>query len=249
MSVRTVIADDEAPARERLKRFLAGNDSVEVVGEAEDGIKAVELIQRESPDLVLLDIQMPGLDGFGVVEALENHPIIIFITAYDEYAIRAFEVNALDYLLKPFTRERLDAALERAGRELSGRGDFSARLDALFDTLKGQRCCMERLAVKQDEKILVIDTCDIDWIGAKKGPVHIHTAQASYPSKYTLDELENRLDPAVFFRTHRSAIVNLTRIKEIVPWFAGTFMVRLADGSEIELSRNQAKALKKIIKW
>ncbi len=248
MKLRTLIVDDEAPARERLKRFLDGNDSVQVIGEAENGTQAVELIEKEQPDLVLLDIQIPGLDGFGVVEALAKPPRIIFVTAFDEYAIRAFEVNALDYLLKPFTRERLDAALERAIQEHE-KESYPSQLDALFATLKEQQRYMERLAVKQENSILVIDAADIEWIGAEKGPITIHTVNGTYPSKYTLEELESRLNPAVFFRTHRSVIVNLTRIKEIVPWFAGTFMLRLTDGSEIELSRNRAKELKKIIQW
>lgn len=249
MRMKTLVVDDEAPARERLMRFLADNDSVEIIGEAENGIRAVELIEQERPDLVLLDIQMPGLDGFGVVEAVEDPPPIVFITAYDEYAIRAFEVNALDYLLKPFTRERLDAAIERACIQIAQKSNFPAKLDAVLKTLKEQQRYPERMAVRGEDRLLVIDVSDIDWIGAGKGPVTIHTADGSYPCKYTLDEMESKLNPALFFRTHRSAIVNLSRIKEIVSWFAGTYLIRLADSTEIELSRNRAKELKKIIQW
>jgi DNA-binding LytR/AlgR family response regulator len=249
MKLRTVIVDDEAPARERLLRFLAQNDLVEIVGEADDGLKAVELIEQENPDLVLLDIQMPGLDGFAVIQSLETLPLIIFVTAYDEYAIRAFEVNALDYLLKPFTRDRLDKAIEKAQIELSRRTEFPARINSLFKTLKEQQRYTERIAVRKEGRIFVIDVASIDWIGAEKGPIYIHTKTDKYQSKYTLDELEDRLNPDMFFRTHRSAIVNLTRMKEIVPWFAGTFLVRLNDGTEIELSRNKAKQLKEILQW
>jgi DNA-binding LytR/AlgR family response regulator len=249
MKLRTLIVDDEAPARERLRKFIAQNDLVELIGEADNGVRALEMIEEESPDLVLLDIQMPDLDGFGVIQAIENSPLIIFVTAYDEYAIRAFEVNALDYLLKPFTRERLDKAIERAHQELSKGTTSPSKLDALFETLKEQRRYIERIAVRKESKIFVVDAANIDWIGTEKGPIYIHTKGDSYLTRYTLDELESRLNPDIFFRTHRSAIVNLTRIKEIVPWFAGTFLLRLTTGAEVELSRNQAKQLRKIIHW
>jgi DNA-binding LytR/AlgR family response regulator len=249
MKVRALIVDDEAPARERLKKFLAQNDLVELIGEAEDGVRAVEMIEKESPDVVLLDIQMPDLDGFGVIQALEKPPLIIFVTAYDEYAIRAFEVNALDYLLKPFTRDRLDRAIEKAQQELAKGTAFRSKVDALFETLKEQKRYIERIAVRKENRMLVIDVSDIDWIGTEKGPIYIHIKGDSYLTKYTMDELESRLNPDIFFRTHRSAIVNLTRIKEIVPWFAGTFLLRLTTGAEVELSRNQAKQLRKIIQW
>jgi two-component system LytT family response regulator len=135
MKLKTLIVDDEAPARERLKGFLSGNESVEFIGEAEDGVKALELIEDKRPDLVLLDIQMPLLDGFGVIKALDTPPLVIFITAYDEYAIRAFEVNAIDYLLKPFTKVRLERAIEKAAQEISGKTPFNTRLEGLFKTL------------------------------------------------------------------------------------------------------------------
>ena len=249
MRLGTLIVDDEAPARERLRRLLCNNSFVELIGEAEDGIKAVELIEEENPDLVLLDIQMPGLDGFGVIRALQKPPLIIFVTAYDEYAIKAFEVNALDYLLKPFTRARLERAVERAARELAKRADFSAKLDALFNTLGEQPRYLERIAVRKGSRILVINMSDIDWFGAEGGLIFIHSKEEKYISNYTLEELESRLSPSMFFRAHRSTIVNLTRIKEIIPWFAGSHKIRLTTGAELDLSRNQAKELRKIIKW
>jgi len=249
MKLRTLNVDDEAPARERLRKLLSQNELVEVIGEAEDGIKAVEMIEGLNPDLVLLDIQMPRLDGFGVIKMLQNPPLIIFVTAYDEYAIKAFEVNALDYLLKPFTKVRLERAIERAYQEFSKRTDFSAKLDALFQTLKEQPRYLERIAVRKGGRIFVIDVAQIDWIGSESGLIFIHSKEEKYITNYTLEELENRLNPNMFFRAHRSAIVNLTKVKEIIPWFAGSHRIRLTTGAEVEMSRGQAKELKKIIKW
>jgi two-component system LytT family response regulator len=249
VKLRTLIVDDEAPARERLRRLLCDNSFVELIGEAEDGVKAVELIEEKNPDLVLLDIQMPGLDGLGVIRALQKPPLIIFVTAYDEYAIRAFEVNALDYLLKPFTRVRLERAVERAYQELSKRADFSIKLDALFETLREQPRYLDRIAVRKGSRIFVINVSEIDWFGAESGLIFIHTKEEKYVTNYTLEELESRLNPDMFFRAHRSAIVNLTKIKEIIPWFAGSHKIRLTTGAEVDLSRNQVKELRKIIKW
>jgi len=249
VKLRTLIVDDEAPARERLRRLLCNNSFVELIGEAGDGIEAVELIEEENPDLVLLDIQMPGLDGFGVIRTLRKPPLIIFVTAYDEYAIRAFEVNALDYLLKPFTRVRLERAVERAYQELSKHTDFSAKLDTLFETLREQPRHLDRIAVRKGSRIFVINVSDIDRFGAESGLIFIHTKEEKYVTNYTLEELEGRLNPDTFFRAHRSAIVNLTKIKEIIPWFAGSHKIRLTTGAEVDLSRNQAKELRKIIKW
>jgi two-component system LytT family response regulator len=249
VKLRTLIVDDEAPARERLRRLLCNNSLVELIGEAEDGIKAVELIEKKNPDLVLLDIQMPGLDGFGVIRTLQKPPLIIFVTAYDEFAIRAFEVNALDYLLKPFTTVRLERAVERAYRELSKHADFSAKLDALFETLREQPRYLDRIAVRKGSRIFVINVSEVDCFGADGGLIFIHTKEEKYVTNYTLGELESRLNPKMFFRAHRSAIVNLTKIKEIIPWFAGSHKIRLTTGAEVDLSRGQAKELKKIIKW
>jgi two-component system LytT family response regulator len=247
--MRTLIVDDESPARERLKRLLADIKDVELVGEAEDGIQAVELIEREEPDLVLLDIQMPGLDGFGVLEALEDPPSVIFVTAYDQYAIHAFEVNALDYLLKPFSRERLETAIQRArGAQAEGR-DLSEQLAPLLENLTTQGRYLTRLAVRDRDRIRVLDAEDIDWIGVDQEQVFVHVGDKAYPIRRTLAKLEARLDPALFFRAHRSAIVNLDRVKEIIPWFQGSHKLRLTTGAEVDLSRAQARALRKILPW
>ena len=249
MKLRTLIVDDEAPARERLRRLLAGNELIEPVGEAKDGVEAVEMIEETSPDLVLLDIQMPVLDGFGVMEALREPPAIIFVTAYDEYAIRAFEVNALDYLLKPFSQERLDKAIERAHDELTSGQEFADRIGPLLESLREDKRYTERVAVREPDRILVIDVEEIDWIEARQGQVVVHVGQEEHVLARTLADLEARLDPTLFFRAHRSVIVNLDRVKEIIPWFAGSHKLRLTTGAEVDLSRSRGKALREILGW
>lgn len=247
--MRILVVDDEAPARQRLKRLLADIEGVELIGEAEDGPQAVELIEREQPDLVLLDIQMPGLDGFGVIEALEEPPPIVFVTAYDEYAIRAFEVNALDYLLKPFSRERLAKAIRRAQEALAEEQDFAARLGPLLESLSDQGQYMNRLAVRDRARIRVLDVGEVDWIGIEHEQVIVHVGERAYPIRRTLSELETRLDPANFFRAQRAAIVNLDRVKEVIPWFKGSHKLRLTTGAEVDLSRARARVLREILKW
>jgi two-component system LytT family response regulator len=247
--MRILIADDETPARERLKRLLANIEDVELIGEAADGSQAVELIEREQPDLVLLDIQMPGLDGFGVLEALEEPPPIVFVTAYDEYAIRAFEVNALDYLLKPFSRERLEQAIHRAQEAHAEEQDFASRLAPLLESLASQGHYLTRLAVRGRNRIRVLNVDAVDWIGVDNEQTVVHVGSEAYPIRRTLTDLEARLDPARFFRAHRSAIVNLDRVKEIVPWFKGSHKLRLTSGAEVELSRAQARALRNLLGW
>lgn len=249
--MRTLIVDDEPPARERLKRLLADLEGVALIGEAEGSIQAVEMIERLKPDLVLLDIQMPGLDGFGVVEALKAPPPVIFVTAYDEYAIRAFEINALDYLLKPFSRKRLEKAIRRAQEVLAEERDFTARLGPLLESLAAQGCYLTRLAARdyENRRIRVLDVDEVDWIGVEGEQVFVHVGDKVYLVRRALAELEARLDPAHFFRAHRSSIVNLDRVKEIIPWFKGSHKLRLTTGAEVDLSRAQARALRKLLEW
>jgi DNA-binding LytR/AlgR family response regulator len=249
MVLRTLIVDDETPARERLKRHLATLDGIEIIGEAADGVQAIEAIERQRPELVLLDIQMPGLDGFGVVEALDNPPAIIFVTAYDQYAIRAFEVHALDYLLKPFSRERLAQAVNRAREALARRQDLSAQLRPLLEGLAADGRYLTRLAVRDGEYIRVLDAEDVDWIDIEDEQVMVHVGDRAFPIRRTLAELEARLDPQHFFRTHRSAIVNLDRVQEVHPWFKGGHVVRLSTGTQVDLSRTLARVLRKILGW
>jgi len=244
-----LIVDDESPARDRLRRMLAEIETVEVIGEAESGTQAVEMIEREKPDLVLLDIQMPGLDGFEVIEALADPPPVIFVTAYDEYAIRAFEVNALDYLLKPFSRERLEKAIRRAQEARGEEHDFATRLGPLLESLAAQGRYLTRLAVRDRDRIRVLDVDEVDWIGVEGERVLVHAGDKAYPIRRTLAELEARLDPAHFFRAHRSAIVNLDRVEEVIPWFKGSHKLRLTTGAEVDLSRTRARALRRILEW
>ena len=247
--MRTLIVDDESPARERLKRLLADIEGVELIGEAESGVQAVEMIEQERPDLMLLDIQMPELDGFEVIEALADPPPVIFVTAYDEYAIRAFEVNALDYLLKPFSRERLAKAIRRAQQTLAEERDFAARLGPLLESLADQGQYLARLAVHDRDRIRVLEVGEVDWIGIEGEQVMVHVGDQAYPVRRTLTELEARLDPARFFRAHRAAIVNLDRVKEVIPWFKGSHKLRLTTGAEVELSRARARVLRKLLEW
>jgi DNA-binding LytR/AlgR family response regulator len=241
--------DDEAPARERLRRLLAGLEQIQVIGEAKDGIQAVAMIETHRPDLVLLDIQMPGLDGFGVIQALEKPPAFIFVTAYDEYAIRAFEVHALDYLLKPFSRERLEEAIHRAREALAGEQDLAAQLGPLLQGLTDEGRFLSRLAVRDRDCIRVLDVDEVDWISIEDEQVTVHVRDRDYPIRRTLTELEARLDPKRFFRAHRSAIVNLDRIQEIIPWFKGGHILRLTTGAEVDLSRAQARVLRRMLDW
>ena len=249
MALRTLIVDDEAPARERLKRYLADLEGVKVIGEAEDGLQAVQMIEARSPELVLLDIQMPGLDGFGVVEALEDPPAIIFVTAYDQYAIRAFEIHALDYLLKPFSQQRLAKALDHARDALAEGHDLGAQLRPLLEGLAAEGRYLTRLAVRDRERIRVLDVGEVDWIGIENEQAMIHVGDQAYAVRRTLADLESRLDPKRFFRAHRSAIVNLDRVQEIIPWFKGSHILRLTTGAEVDLSRAQARALRRILGW
>ena len=256
MQMRTLIVDDELPARERLRRMLAGVEGVEIIGEAEDGAQAVEMIEELEPDLVLLDIQMPGLNGFEVIEALEDSPPVIFVTAYDQYAIRAFEVSALDYLLKPFSRERLKQAIHRAlgGQSVQEPGAALAqgsavRLGPLMQNLATQGQYIRRLAVRTANRIRVLDANEVDWISVEREKVLVHTGDQAYQVRRTLAELESRLDPECFFRAHRSAIVNLSRVQEVIPWFKGSHKLKLSTGAEVELSRARARALRRVLGW
>jgi two-component system LytT family response regulator len=207
------------------------------------------MIEGQRPDLVLLDIQMPGLDGFGVLQALEEPPAVIFVTAYDEYAIRAFEVHALDYLLKPFSRERLENAICRAQEALAGEQDLAAQLGPLLESLATEGRFLTRLAVHDRDRIRVLDADEVDWISIEDEQVLVHVGDQVYAIRRTLTELEAQLDPHHFFRAHRSALVNLDRVQEIIPWFKGSHILRLTTGAEVELSRAQARALRKILDW
>jgi two-component system LytT family response regulator len=249
MKIRVLIVDDESPARERLRRFLHEIPDVEIIAEAQNGIQAIEMIEEQSPDLVLLDIQMPGLDGFGVVEALDQLPPVIFVTAYDEYAIRAFEVNALDYLLKPFSKERLEQSIRRVQDDEREGRLFQEKLGSLLTSLTGQGRYLTRLAVWHAGNIRLLEVDDVDWIGVEASQSIVHVGEDVYPVRHTLADLETKLNPERFFRAHRSAIVNLDRVSEIIPWFKGSHKLRLSTGAEVELSRARARELRSLLEW
>ena len=248
-SMRVLVVDDEELARARIKELLAGIPGVEVAGEAENGLRAVELAGELEPDVVILDIQMPGMDGFEVVDALTRVPLVIFATAFDEYAIKAFEVNSVDYLLKPISKERLGEAIDRARALLEDTPRLDDQMARLAAVIRSRE--VRRLPVIKGKKIVLVDLDDIVWIGVEDELVFVHTASERYMMNATMAELESRLDPRVFFRSHRSSIVNLNHVKEIVPWFSGKYKVVVDDEkkSEIVLSRARAKGLREILPW
>jgi two-component system LytT family response regulator len=241
MTIRALIVDDEPLARTRLRALLDGEADVEVVGECGDGQAALAAVAELAPDLLFLDVQMPALDGFGLLEALGpgRLPAVVFVTAYDRYALRAFEVHALDYLLKPFDRDRFRKALDRARAQLAaaGRGAADPRLLALLEDTRGARRPLERLVVKSAGRVFFLRTEEIDWIEAAGNYVRLHAGADTHLLRDTMNGLEARLDPQRFLRVHRSTIVNVDRIQELQPWFHGDYLVILRDGTQLTLSR------------
>jgi two-component system LytT family response regulator len=252
--IRAIIADDEALARDAIRLRLEHEPDIEVVGEAADGTEAVELIRSRQPDLLFLDVQMPVMDGFEVIERVwsDHLPIVVFVTAYDQYALKAFETHALDYLLKPFTASRFHAAIDRARLEVARAGD-SATHQRLIDLLDQRRRArslraqsqadagegyLGRLAVKRNQRIVLVNVADIDWFESSANYVQLHTRGTSYAVRMTMGELERQLDPTRFARIHRSTIVQIDRIKDIVASWHGDFDVTLRDGTMLRLSRN-----------
>lgn len=226
VTTRVVIADDEAPARRIVRSYLRGRADVEVVAEAENGLEVVELVRTLGPDLVVLDIQMPGLTGFEVIDAVgaEAMPAVVFATAYDEYALRAFDVHAVDYLLKPFTRERFDRAFERALE----RRPIAPLLASMP---------LERVVVRDRDRLFFVPVEEIAHLSAEGNYVRVHTAEKSHLIRGTLAELEARLDPKRFARIHRSGIVNIAAIREVRAHFHGDYIVVLRNGETVRLSR------------
>lgn len=247
--IRILVVDDEPLAREKIRQMARRDSGIEIVGECSNGAEAIAAVREMSPDLVLLDVQMPECGGFEALEALRNEervPAVIFVTAYDQYAVRAFEVHALDYLLKPFDRERFETAIKRARAYLRSEprsNGLDGKILALLEQLRAEKSYAERLVVREGGRVFFLETGEIDWIEAEGNYVNVHTARKSHLMRETITGLESQLDPRRFVRIHRSAIVNIGSVKELQPWSHGEFRVILRDGTELTLSRNYRERL------
>jgi len=249
-TIRTLIVDDEPLARRGIRALLEEEKDVDVISECRNGREAVAAIEEQQPDLVFLDVQMPGLNGFEVLEAIgaDRMPAVIFVTAYDKYALRAFDVHALDYLLKPLDGERFTRALQRARTRIEGKSirDLSRTLQSLLDDLKSQQKYTERLVIKSGGRIFFVGVAEIDWIEAADNYVRLHAGPDAHLLRETMNSLEKRLDPGQFLRIHRSRMVNIQRIKELQPLFRGEYDVRLTDGTRLESGRGYKERLQKL---
>jgi DNA-binding LytR/AlgR family response regulator len=262
MTIRTAIVDDEKPARDRIRRLLADHPDVTLVGEASDGPSAVVLLDRERPDLCFLDVQMPEADGFDVLRRVRQAPRVIFTTAYDQYAVRAFEVNSLDYLLKPFSRRRFAEALDRARDAIVRQAPPAPDLLRVLEEIRAGLPRPEhpgapardggplRIPGRRGAKIVLFDPAEVLWFEAEDVLVFARTAEGRFLVERPLADLETLLAPS-FFRTHRSYLVNLSAIGEILPGDAGTFRIVIRDAarSVVPLSRRQARRLRELIPW
>ncbi len=241
MKIKTLIVDDEPIARDRVRRMLHEENDIEIVGECGNGAEAVTFINENQPDLVFLDIQMPEMTGFEALQAIASDkvPVIIFVTAYDQYAIQAFDVHALDYLLKPFNRQRFQRAVERAREQIEKTqvGKIDERLVSLLSDLKGKKY-LERLVVKSVGRVFFLRTDEVDWVEAAGNYAKLHVGREGHLIRETMNGLESKLNPDKFLRIHRSTLVNIDRIKELNPLFSGDYSVMLKNGTELTLSRN-----------
>lgn len=256
MKLKALIVDDEYPARKELRYMLSKFDNIEVVGEATNAHEALTLIKALDYSILFLDIQMPGMNGLElgkVIQELPNPPYVIFVTAYDEYAVQAFEVNAVDYLLKPFEEARLAKAIERVTKLVQQREQKRQEEEPEAENRAGEgreeMVKIDRIPAEKHGKTVLVNESDIVYAYTEHDYVYLKTATDKYFTRYTLKELENRLNPRIFFRTHRCYIVNLQKVKEIIPFFNGTYTLVVEDNerSEVPVSRAQAKKLRKIL--
>jgi two-component system, LytTR family, response regulator LytT len=261
MSINTIIVDDERPARDELAFLLKSFPDVNLVAQGKNGLEAVALVKEHDPDLLFLDVQMPGLDGFGVIKKLVERklrlPQIVFATAYDHYALQAFEVSAVDYVLKPFDRARVAKAVERAKKMVDAHTSQVQRLETLVSQLgaaetPGRRAAQPiKLLVKSQSRMILIDADDMIYASIQDGAITIYSRDTEGVSNYrTVDELAEMLDPGIFWRPHRSYLININHIKEVVPWFKSSYMLKMNDkrASEIPVSRAQTKRLRELLK-
>lgn len=249
--IKVVIVDDEPPARNKIRELLKTDPDVSVIDECSNGREAVQSIASKSPDLVFLDIQMPELDGFGVIEAIgpEQLPAVIFVTAYDHYAVQAFEVHAVDYILKPFDRQRFQTALDRAKAHLQtdNRKELNQQLNSILRELKGPVKQSERFVVKSGGRVFFLKNEEIDWIEAAGNYVRVHVGKETHLLRETMNAIAKKLDSALFIRIHRSTFVNVEKIKELQPWFHGEYVVILRDGTQLTMSRSYRSNLPELL--
>ena len=256
MSLKAVVVDDEQLARDELCYMLEQIGSIEVVGQAGNGVEAVGIVERLTPDVLFLDVQMPGLNGFEVAHRLIQNgvsPNIVFVTAFDRHAIEAFEVNAVDYLLKPVEAARLEKAVERARQRIAParEGPLNDQIEKIVQLMAERQQKRERVAVKVGERFLLVQAEEIIYASLTDDSINIVTSQLAGTSNFrTLDELQARLDPGVFWRVHRSHLVNINKVKEIVPWFSRNYILRMKDAkaTEIPVSRAQTKRLREYLR-
>jgi two-component system, LytTR family, response regulator len=250
MSIRTLVVDDEPLARRAIRRFLGKHVGVDVIGECGDGESAVRAIRERKPDLVFLDIQMPEMDGFQVLSEIgaDEMPVTIFVTAYGCYALRAFDADAIDYLLKPVGKARFERALTRAQRRIAGelKHDEVHRIISSLERIAAVQTYPDRFAIPKNGRVEFVATKDIDWIEAEGNYVRLHVGKREHEFRVTLAGLEERLNPSEFLRIHRSTIVNIQRIKEIQAWFHGYHRVLLENGTVLRISRYQREIAKKL---
>jgi two-component system LytT family response regulator/two-component system response regulator LytT len=256
MSLSTVIVDDEQLARDELSYLLKNIGEVEIVAQGKNGLEAVTLIREHNPDLVFLDVQMPGLDGFGVIKKLLDRkvslPRIVFATAFDQYAVKAFEVNAVDYLLKPFDKKRVAQSVQRARSKLETGGSSTDRLETLMKMLESQRPQASKLLLKAAGRLFLVNQKDICFASIEEGVITVASSglnsMEGQSNCRTLEELLDNLDPNFFWRAHRSFLVNINHIKEVVPWFKSSYQLRMDDKkqTEIPVSRAQTKRLREL---
>ena len=251
MTIRTLVIDDEPLVRTSILRVLCQDKQLEIVGECGDGPSAIASIHAQRPDLIFLDVHMPGLTGLEVLESMDEAglPVTIFVTAHKDYAIEAFEANAVDYILKPFGQERLKRSIERAKIRLASSpdGGYASQLIQALTAVQRERQYHDRISVPVNGRILLIETREIDWIEAERNCVLIHVGSSHYELRTTLSTIESKLNPRHFARIHRSTIVNLAKVKEIHPWFHGHHKILLRSGKELRMSRYQSDSVKRLL--
>lgn len=253
MTITALVVDDEPIARHAIVRLLRADPEIELLGECGDGASAVIAIRNQSPDLLFLDIQMPAMTGIDVLATLgaAGMPATVFVTAYEQYAVRAFEANAVDYLVKPFSRERFAETLQRVKNRLasggSGGPSAEARILQALDALRQRDDYLERIPVRIDEAVVLVAVDDIVWIKASRNTVLIHLADRTHEIRETMATLAARLDPRHFARVHRSAIINVRRVRTIHPWFNGHHLVTMDTGQQLRMSRYQHEAFLRLV--